>query len=384
MRQAFQVLTPVRQTFEVFTSVGQIFQLFTSVRQFRCLPQWDTRPVQPQPPPWRAACPGGQRVAPAPRGFPAPWPAAAWTSSGTLSAGLRTGPATQAASASHVVSCLDTIPTWNPCWRATLMRDQASFKAISVYETSGGRESQFNRIWTPCTLPPPKKKKGEKKKTFTFLFPCEWVHDLGPPHFQDHNFRNFCLHISIWMCPRQGSTLFYNCFCWTLGGGGFFLVYEDCGRMFDNSFPTCAFSFFFKVEISSRKRIPLFRPGSVHSGSVSWDNCDREFPDEVRVSSFPIPTLCLDSSIVSPLRLQWVKGVCVFRCNLPPALLAEWPGSFTCHWVTRGWNGDQIKVSTQSWLWRRRFCCRSCWEFNLQPFDHEPSTLTNKLLRLDS
>ena len=22
--------------------------------------------------------------------------------------------------------------------------------------------------------------------------------------------------------------------------------------------------------------------------------------------------------------------VCVFRCNLPPALLAEWPGSFTC------------------------------------------------------
>ena len=24
-------------------------------------------------------------------------------------------------------------------------------------------------------------------------------------------------------------------------------------------------------------------------------------------------------------------GVCVFRCNLPPALLAEWLGSFTCH-----------------------------------------------------
>ena len=23
------------------------------------------------------------------------------------------------------------------------------------------------------------------------------------------------------------------------------------------------------------------------------------------------------------------KGVCVFNCNLPPALLAEWPGSFT-------------------------------------------------------
>ena len=44
-----------------------------------------------------------------------------------------------------------------------------------------------------------------------------------------------------------------------------------------------------------------------------------------------VPTLCLDSGLVSPLRLRWVKGVCVFRCNLPPVLLAEWPGSFTCH-----------------------------------------------------
>ena len=33
------------------------------------------------------------------------------------------------------------------------------------------------------------------------------------------------------------------------GGGGFFLACEDFGRMFDNSFPVCAF-FFFNVEIS--------------------------------------------------------------------------------------------------------------------------------------
>ena len=56
------------------------------------------------------------------------------------------------------------------------------------------------------------------------------------------------------------------------------------------------------------------------------------FPDKVRVSLCPdrFPH-CLDSGIVSPLRLPWVKGVCVFRCNLPPALLAERPGSLTCH-----------------------------------------------------
>ena len=42
-------------------------------------------------------------------------------------------------------------------------------------------------------------------------------------------------------------------------------------------------------------------------------------------------TICTDSGRVSPLRLRWVSDVCGFRCNLPPALLAEWPGCFTCH-----------------------------------------------------
>ena len=39
---------------------------------------------------------------------------------------------------------------------------------------------------------------------------------------------------------------------------------------------------------------------------------------------FPVrfPLLCLDS-IVSPFQLRWVNGVCVFKCNLPPALSAE-------------------------------------------------------------
>ena len=73
-----------------------------------------------------------------------------------------------------------------------------------------------------------------------------------------------------------------------------------------------------------------------------------------------------------PFRLGWVKDVCVFRCNLPPALLAEWPGSFTCHCGNVGWNGHRmsqhrkltlekkilplllpgLKVTTfRSWVW---------------------------------
>ena len=49
------------------------------------------------------------------------------------------------------------------------------------------------------------------------------------------------------------------------------------------------------------------------------------FPHMLCVSSFPdrFPHYAYDSGILSPLRLWWVKGVCVFSCNLPPALLAE-------------------------------------------------------------
>ena len=46
--------------------------------------------------------------------------------------------------------------------------------------------------------------------------------------------------------------------------------------------------------------------------------------------------LCLDSGIVSPLWLHCVMGVCMFEHNMPPALLAEWLGSFTCHCIKAG------------------------------------------------
>ena len=59
------------------------------------------------------------------------------------------------------------------------------------------------------------------------------------------------------------------------GGGGFFLLSKDFWenvRQFTSRQPF--FPDFSEVEITSRTLIPLFRPGSVHSGSVSWDNCD--------------------------------------------------------------------------------------------------------------
>ena len=89
--------------------------------------------------------------------------------------------------------------------------------------------------------------------------------------------------------------------------------------------------FFFLMEISSRAPVPHLRPGLVHCDSASRGDCRRVFSDKSRVSSFfwQFSRLCLDSIVIPPW-LRWVKGVCVFRCNLPPALVAEWPGSFTC------------------------------------------------------
>ena len=89
---------------------------------------------------------------------------------------------------------------------------------------------------------------------------------------------------------------------------------------------------FIEVEISLHTLIPLCMPGSVHNGSAGWDDCGRMFPDKMPVSSFTNRfSHCLDSSIISPLLLCWIKGVCMFRCNLPLVLLAQWPGSFMCY-----------------------------------------------------
>ena len=97
------------------------------------------------------------------------------------------------------------------------------------------------------------------------------------------------------------------------------------GRRFDNLFTACAF---LKIEISSGTLIPLLRPGSEYSGSASWDDCARVFP------RFPKCSHTMPGQRHNqPTRTSLGQGkdVCVFRCNPPPALLAGWPGSFTCH-----------------------------------------------------
>ena len=102
------------------------------------------------------------------------------------------------------------------------------------------------------------------------------------------------------------------------------------GRMFDCLFSACTF---LKSGDKPAHAISILyariSPQWFSELRWLWLNVPWQVAHELNYRQ--VPTLCLDSSIVSPLRLHWVKGVCMFKCNLPPALLAEWPRSFTCH-----------------------------------------------------
>ena len=68
----------------------------------------------------------------------------------------------------------------------------------------------------------------------------------------------------------------------------------------------------------------------------------------------------------------------MLSCNLPPALFAEWLGSFMCYCGT----DTEIKVSIESWHRRKTFSHHSCRDSNPRPFDLEFSALTIELFPL--
>ena len=75
-----------------------------------------------------------------------------------------------------------------------------------------------------------------------------------------------------------------------------------------------------------------------------WPNVPRQVACEL--VSRQLPTLCLHSSIVSPLRLRWVKGVRVFRCSLH--CWQNYRGLLRDTAVTREQNGHRIPVKQVS------------------------------------
>ena len=133
------------------------------------------------------------------------------------------------------------------------------------------------------------------------------------------------------------------------GGSGFFLACEEFGRMISHSFTACAFVVFFKVEIRSRTLIPFFPLGSVHSGSASWDNCGRVFPEELRVSSSP-DRFRHDAWTAQQSAHSDFFGSRVYASLGVTCHLHFWQnerGLLPATAVTRGWNGHRITVSSQ-------------------------------------
>ena len=122
----------------------------------------------------------------------------------------------------------------------------------------------------------------------------------------------------------------------TGGGGGFFLTCKDLGRKFHRSFPTTLLSFLSGDQLIHTNST-LFNPWI----SPQWLSVLRwlqmSVPDELHVSSCAIDGSphCLDSV----LGLFIGSRVYAFGCILPPALLAEWLGSYIyITAITRRWS----------------------------------------------
>ena len=138
-------------------------------------------------------------------------------------------------------------------------------------------------------------------------------------------------------------------------------------------FNPCLRFFFFWVETSSRKLIPLSRPGSVHSGSASWDDYGWVFPDKLPVSSFPGSFPHYAWTVAQSSHSGFV-GSRVYACLGVTCHLHFWQddrGLLRATALTRDWNGHRIRVSTQSELSRRTFSRHSRRDSNSQPFNHE-------------
>ena len=65
----------------------------------------------------------------------------------------------------------------------------------------------------------------------------------------------------------------------------------------------------------------------------------------------------------------------VFRCNLPSALFAEWPGSFTCHCGNTGVQHTKLTLE-------KKILPPFQPGSKSQPFDQESGALTNNISRL--
>ena len=107
-----------------------------------------------------------------------------------------------------------------------------------------------------------------------------------------------------------------------LAGAGFFLASRDSGRMLDHSFPRLCFFFFFKWRLDRAHYVNSLgqdQPTVAQRAETTVVECPLTscMSARFRIGSHTMPGQ--RRSQPTPISL----GICVFRCNLPPALLAE-------------------------------------------------------------
>ena len=102
------------------------------------------------------------------------------------------------------------------------------------------------------------------------------------------------------------------------------------------------------------------------------------------MSSFPDRFPHYACGIVSPLRLRWVKDVCVFRCNLPPAFWRNDRGFFTCHCGNTGVERTCNKIQHAKLTLKKKILPLLLPGFELATFLSRVRRSFNKLFRLSS
>ena len=118
--------------------------------------------------------------------------------------------------------------------------------------------------------------------------------------------------------------------------------------------------------------VSLSRPGSVHSGSASWDFCGWVFLDLPRNLLAKLSLAC-ELCIAHPDSVG--SSVCAYLGITWYLHFGQTDQGLLSTAVTGGSNWHQIRISTQSQLGRRKFSCWSCGDLNMQPFDDESGAL---------
>ena len=125
---------------------------------------------------------------------------------------------------------------------------------------------------------------GQKKKDLRWTWP-----EVGPHHSPAHWWSSTSPHPSATASHNSDNQSYIVFFCSVIKvryirlciGGGSLLAF----KIFRESSTICSSPvLFLKWRLALRTLIPLFMPGSVHSGSVSWDSCGWMFPDKLCVS----------------------------------------------------------------------------------------------------